>query len=279
MKRIVYIIILFISLATHSKGQASKYLFGDPETKKLYLMHYNNGLMLMEQKEYDKAIEKFTFAIDMIGHPDAYFNRALAYLRVGSRVNFCKNMKMARMLGDKEADDIYCLKCIKKDTLYFDKLGQVTSKINSYKIESREISLFDSTISKMVYERDSLGFYLLPIYKTIRARVDNLNIVLPMFINKEIDLELLYHVPAVLREKFGSGDIGCTFHIDKTGNIYNIKMKESVKDFNKQISNSIRSTGTWSPASLNGEYVDIELSFDFKFSSTQMPINFNNQNR
>lgn len=259
------ILLIALSISLTSVAQKSSSYDNYKEKLNNYQKYYSAGLMDLYRNDYEKSIVNFSNALQILKHRDAYFNRALAYNRIGNKSGFCKDLIEARILGDKDADSLYCIKCIKIDTFYLDSNGANTSPNNSVVIYHRETSLYDSSVNNKTYKRDSLGFYTLPLYKFLYVRVDRPEIVQPKYTLSKNQIENLIKIPPIIREQYYSAKAKCTFQIDKDGNVYNIKELEGTKKFNSLIAKKIMKLGKWVPASYNGEYVDVVISIDINY--------------
>ena len=86
-----------------------------------------------------------------------------------------------RKLGDLDADSLYCLKCMKRDTIYYDSLGNISTAENSFKFENRERSLFDTSMVSDTFIRGNDGLYTLSLYNTFSVKCKNPKTKLPSF--------------------------------------------------------------------------------------------------
>jgi tetratricopeptide (TPR) repeat protein len=267
MNKLFIFLLITISTIQTTIAQRKFIYLGNQEKLNNYQKYYSAGLMDLYRKDFEKSIVNFSNALQILKHRDAYFNRALAYNRIGNKSGFCKDLDEARILGDKDADSLYCLKCIKIDTFYLDSNGANTSPNNSVVIYHRETSLYDSSVYNKTYKRDSLGFYTLPLYtyKFLYVIVDKPEIVQPKYTLSKNQIENLIIIPPIIREQYYSAKAKCTFQIDKDGNVYNIKELEGTKKFNSLVAKKIMKLGKWVPASYNGEYVDVVISIDINY--------------
>ncbi len=273
MNKILIFLIITISTSVTSLAQRRYIYLANQEKINNYQKYYSAGLMDLYRNDYEKSIANFSNAIQNLKHRDAYFNRALAYNKIGNKAGFCKDLVEASILGDNDADSLYCLKCIKIDTSYLDSNGVITSPNNSVVIYHRETSLYDSSVNNKTYKRDSLGFYSLPLYKFLYVSVDKPELIQPKYTVGKNQIENLFKIPPVIREKYNSAKAKCTFQIDKDGNVYNIKELEGTKKFNSIIANRIMKLGKWVPASYNGEYVDVVITVNINYVSNSKKIN------
>lgn len=73
---------------------------------------YDQGVEELQKANYQEAIDIFNNAERMgFNSVDLYFNRAVAYLKVGNLESSCINFKIAADKGDNEAEALYKKKC------------------------------------------------------------------------------------------------------------------------------------------------------------------------
>lgn len=74
--------------------------------------NYKKGMKALKKKNYNKAIEYFSLAInDFPNYRNALFNRAFAYQKTNNLDNACKDWKKCNELGVMEAPDKVAKNC------------------------------------------------------------------------------------------------------------------------------------------------------------------------
>jgi TonB family protein len=74
---------------------------------------YDKGLSFLAAKEYDKAIESFSSAIKADKMDiDAYYNRAVCYVKMERNTEACADLQKAKELGDKESGELFLKLCV-----------------------------------------------------------------------------------------------------------------------------------------------------------------------
>lgn len=226
--------------------------------------NFDKAVVFLNNNQLDSAHIYFTIAIRYYEYADAYYNRGVTNLRKGNKNGFCKDMKMAGKLGDLDADSLYCLKCIKRDTTYYDSLGNIASAELSTMLVSREISKYDSSIIADTINRNSDGFYVLRLYDRLNVKCKNPSIVLPSYNAGKRSLfksNLYKSAPEHITDGRESVKVECSFGIDENGNIKNIKYISGNKKFYEIVKKRLLGLSKWTPATLNGKYEDVEIEF------------------
>lgn len=242
------------------------------EARVKYKKYFDKANFYLNNRELDSAILNFTFALDQYKHADAYYNRGVTNLRNGRRVDFCKDMREARMLGDFDADSLYCLKCMKRDSIYYDSLGKVSTSENSFKFESREKALFDTSIVSDTFIRGNDGLYTLSLYRTFSVKCKNPITKLPSFsggLSGIQKTDLLKMAPPGIMGDYDEIVTNCSFRISPEGEVINVKYLKGNSKYNNITKNRLLRMGKWEPATLNGEYVDVELILE-RVSTTKL---------
>ena len=264
----ILIIILVISQTQFTFAQ-KKQIYIDKsiskdtyESRIKYKKYFDKAVFYLNNRELDSAISNFTYALNQYKHADAYYNRGVSNMRNGSRVDFCKDMRDARKLGDLDADSLYCLKCMKRDTIYYDSLGNISTAENSFKFENRERALFDTSIVSDTFIRGNDGLYTLSLYNTFSVKCKNPKTKLPSFSGGLTGIQktdVLKMAPTGIMSDFDEMITNCSFRISPEGGVVNVKTLKGDSKYNNITKNRLLRMGKWEPATLNGEYVDVEL--------------------
>lgn len=242
------------------------------ESRIKYKKYFDKAVFYLNNRELDSAILNFTYALDQYKHADAYYNRGVSNLRNGRRVDFCKDIREARKLGDLDADSLYCLKCMKRDTIYYDSLGNISTAESSFKFENRERSLFDTTIVSDTFIRGNDGLYTLSLYNTFSVKCKNPKTKLPSFsggLSGIQKTDVLKMAPPGIMSDFDEIITNCSFRISPEGEVVNVKTLKGDSKYNNITKNRLLRMGKWEPATLNGEYVDVELFLE-RASTTKL---------
>jgi len=143
-----------------------------------YLYFYNAGVTALEKEKYILADSMFSASINISRTSEAYFNRALVKLKLGSHESFCNDMYMATANGDTNARYIFLGQCTLNDTIYRDSSGKDFLKIVA-------LHKYDAIID--VVTRDNFGneYWQYPLDTTAFSSADSAefmkNELMPMF--------------------------------------------------------------------------------------------------
>jgi len=78
----------------------------------LYHETYSKGLKLAEKKQFEKAIEKFTYCIGVDSlNTDVFYNRALCYYQLNQVKEACLDWKYLKDFGQVTAEKLYKENC------------------------------------------------------------------------------------------------------------------------------------------------------------------------
>jgi tetratricopeptide (TPR) repeat protein len=82
------------------------------EQSRLFHDMYNRGVSLAEKKQFEKAIEKFTYCIGVDSlDTDVFYNRALCYYQLNRVKEACLDWKYLKDLGQVTAEKLYNENC------------------------------------------------------------------------------------------------------------------------------------------------------------------------
>lgn len=253
-------------------AQITRYEIADQasaKTHKVRIRHkinFDKAVAFLNKNELDSAKIYFTNALNDYEHPDAYYNRALTNLRLGSRVQFCKDMKEARRLRDFDADSLYCLKCMKRDTIYYDASNNVTSANLSVKLEAREVSKYDSSVNSVFHKRNKEGYYFLPFYELLIIKCSDPTIIPPSYSGGIRGIKSSGLFRSAPEHLFGSVDneinTRCKFKINAEGDVTAIEYLKGDVGYYNIIKKRLLKLSKWNPATLNGQYYDVDIELD-----------------
>ncbi|MEI8202059.1 MAG: energy transducer TonB [Bacteroidota bacterium] len=91
-------------------------VIGSP-SKNNSLEYYNQGLSYMGKQQYKEADSLFTLSVDMLPHPDTYFNLALTKYHLKDICGYCEMLKNAVELKDYESGIYYLKNCKKSEKI------------------------------------------------------------------------------------------------------------------------------------------------------------------
>jgi TonB family protein len=79
---------------------------------------YDRGNAAVTRKDYRTADSLFTLSLNLVPHPDSYFNRAVCRRQLNNFKGYCLDLKSATELGDNESSKLYFKQCVKSDTIF-----------------------------------------------------------------------------------------------------------------------------------------------------------------
>lgn len=223
------------------------------------LEYYNSGNIYFENGNYSKADSLFTLALCTYKNEDVYFNRAISKMLLEDTSGYCSDLKIsAYAFYDINATKLFSKTCCNKvDTTYYDKKGVLSDK-NKY--------TYLEEVLFLKYEKDTLGFIHHKKSKSIVTLIDyDCDFATNNISFRNTDIVGIYHVhsnvkffsysdtPPNYNENFDYKDLqrrykiafenkysnlkaskdeeiilGAEFHVDKIGQISNIKLVQAI---------------------------------------------------
>ncbi len=195
---------------------------------------YDKGNAAVKRKDYRTADSLFTLSLNLVPHPNSYYNRAVCRRQLNDFKGYCIDLLAATSFDDLDAKNLYWSHCAKADTLYKKQTEEIANKtdyetveyITSYKYntnfdykkssQSKKIMLSKIRVDNVVIYRKS-SEVVSPIFsisndsllKKIKTETDFLAIVLKNNLVSYSTLSLL---------------------IDETGKINEVKLKDGEND-------------------------------------------------
>lgn len=236
------------------------------ESKELYDL----GNVAFSQKDYKKADSLFTLSLNILPHPDTYYNRAVCRNKLNNFSGYCTDLAAAASLNDKESRRIYWKVCAKTDTIFKKGNGELAN-ITNYEV-AELITSYEYN-SNFDYEKiDSMGNILLSRIRlnndTIYRKCEQtkspeynrgMNGILT-FIN--INSKFAEHV----QNNNLYGKVYVAIMIDETGKVFDSKLLFGLKDNGtKDLAESFLKMPLWKPAEFNGKKIKYQLSLAVSF--------------
>jgi len=244
--RNIILILAFITICTISYAQ-----------KKEANKNYEIGNSYFAAKDFQKAVEYYTLSIEKLPAADAYFNRALSYIKLFDSCNYCRDIHMASLFGDMEAADIYKKKCVLSDT--------IRSKADSIKKEFPGYSYTLYTFQKCEIDK-STGYYntkherLVSIYEKI-PEFPGGETALAQFLGKNI----VY--PPIAWNKGIQGTIYITFSIEKNGDVTNIKILKGIGGgCDEEALRVVSLMPKWKPGTRKGVPMRVQFNMPIRYT-------------
>lgn len=93
--------------------------------------YYDQGTQYLQNGDYAKADSMLTLAIEAIPFGDAYYNRAIARMKMNDMAGFCIDIKKATSYNDKEAEKLHIQYCLDIDTINYSDTYEIVENISS----------------------------------------------------------------------------------------------------------------------------------------------------
>jgi TonB family protein len=195
---------------------------------------YDKGNAAVKIKDYRTADSLFTLSLNLVPHPNGYYNRAVCRRQLNDFKGYCIDLLEANNLGDDEAKGLYCKQCTKVDTVYKKYDGEIATKTNYETVEYTTSYKYNSNFE---YEKWNQSKKII----LSKIRVGNVvtyrkssEVVSPIFsmsndsLLKKIKTETDFSA-IVLKNNLVSYS-SLTLLIDENGKIYDLKLKEGEND-------------------------------------------------
>ena len=217
---------------------------------------FKKGNKFYKDKSYQKAIEYYTYSLDLDPVADVYYNRAQCYFKLMDSCNFCKDLIHASWLGDKESGKLYSSKCEIRDTIH-ESADTIFEEFPgyAYSIQSRSICNTDSIYSY----RNSKG-----------ENIESAWIKMPEFPGGEMKRNIFLadniNYPINAANNGIQGVVYVSFVIEVDGRVTDIKLlKGPGGGLNEEAMRVVRLMPRWKPGSRR----NIPIKFTFN-----MPVYF-----
>lgn len=89
--------------------------------------YYDKANIAFAKQDYKLADSLFTLSINLLPHPDSYYNRAVCRRKLNDAKGYCLDLLSASNLGDNESEKLYWKQCAKADTVYKMKDGNIAA--------------------------------------------------------------------------------------------------------------------------------------------------------
>jgi protein TonB len=94
--------------------------------------YYDQGTQYLQTGDYEKADSMLTLAIEAIPFGDAYYNRAIARMKMDEMAGFCIDIKKAASYNDNEAEKLHIQYCLDIDTINYSDTYEIVENISSF---------------------------------------------------------------------------------------------------------------------------------------------------
>ncbi|PBQ32420.1 hypothetical protein CNR22_11780 [Sphingobacteriaceae bacterium] len=233
---------------------------------------YNQGVLAFKKNEFVKADSLYTLSVRLSQHPDAYFNRAMARLKLDNKTGYFEDLMAAGILGDKESQEMFRIQTLRSDTLRF-----CTTIVDYHS---------DSTVTNFSY----IIYTLQNMPQKLELKYNAQNILVNVNWNKEgVPEENLEQenaefsgglqammtfimrttkYPKAEREKKIQGKVMLKFVINTEGCIERISVENGIENCqacDKEAVRVLNAMPRWKPARLKGKAVKTYFRLPFLF--------------
>ncbi len=261
MKRIKLLIIALIISGSYTQAQNLK-----------YQILQNMGVEKMQAGDLKAADSLFTESLMIFPHKDTFFNKALVKLKQNDQHGFCDFLYWAAFYGDKEADSLYKLHCLKTVKLLSSPYDSLMPLYPEKKYEIVEKNISGSRVKVSFYDKNDSIIAELKILNGTRF-YSNLSYKAyypggTAMLNKFLENNIMYPQPAI--DKKIKGKVYVAFTVDKDGYVKNEKVVSGVHELlDNEALRVIRLIGRWVPATDKGKNISsvVTLNIDFNYDT------------
>jgi TonB family protein len=246
MKRLSLILIsvLFSAYGFGQKTEATK--------------NFNLGNKYFKQKDFNKAIEHYSLSLNMVPYADSYFKRALSYLNLHDTCNCCKDLKMAYMYDNQDAEKMYNKNCVVHDTV-FETADSTKDEFPGY---------FYSVITRFI---DDTSKMFVICFDKQNKEIESIYNIPPEFPGGDearirfLQKNIIY--PQEAREYGIHGTVYAKFIVTKNGLIKNIEIIKSVGGgCDEELIRTLKLMPRWKPGTRKDKPIDVPFFMSFKFT-------------
>lgn len=261
LKSLVTLALFFSSLS--AKGQTAD------QSENYYKEAVNN----YKKGNYKKADSLYTLSLRSQQHPDTYFNRAMARLKLDNKTGYFEDLMAAGILGDIESKDLFKVQTLKTDTFRFTttivQLNMDSSTTNFsyvvYKLQNMPEQLelkytTQNTLVNVSWFRETAADTSTMIENNASYR-GGLSAM-----QKFIRLNLRY--PKNAADKGISGKVFLKFTLNPNGRIERVVILKGIKECAECDAEALRlllAMPRWNPAIVNGKPVKTYFTLPFSF--------------
>jgi TonB family protein len=231
--------------------------------------NYDLGVDAFNSGNYNRAISYFSLSIREAPIPDAIFNRAICYYKIGDSCNFCVDIRRASGMGDTAANKLFKEKCI--------VLTKSVEIPDSIKLKEPDADHFE-----IIYSKCSADSNVIVCFKNkertwqknisvLSGEVFTIVEIMPEFpggdIPKQKFLSANVKYPKEAKKLGIQGTVYCQFIVEKDGSISNVKILRGVeKSLDDEILRVVHLMPNWIPGKQSGNLVRVIFN---------MPVHFN----
>ena len=262
MKQIIFILCsLFLIGVTY--GQSAK-----------YYENSDKAIKVIETKDYQQGITLLTEVIEEYPNPDAYFNRAAAYLYLGDTCSFCADLEKSieqSYNNDDDAEQLYNDKCrlVRISETIPDSLKNLYPEIKFIKTIRLKCNT-ESTIRYIYKDKNNVSlngitekytpdiFESVPDMPTFPGGQDSLDV----YLNRNLKY------PKLAKDFDIKGMVTARFVVNQNGEISNVKVIRGIgAGCDEETVRVIRMMPKWNPGRKNGNtvrvYYDLPVKIGF----------------
>jgi TonB family protein len=231
--------------------------------------NFNKGTKAYQSGNYKEAVSLYTLSINEGPSSNSYFNRALAYFKLGDSCNFCSDVKKASNLGDKESKNLYSQYCIY--TLVNNNLPdsiKLKYKYADHLEITHEICASDSTIAVIFKNEDQT--WSDDITEMGQGPVFTIVESMPSFVGGEaaralfLANNLIYPMEAAKNSI--QGTVYISFIVDRDGSITNIKLLRGIGGgCDEESLRIVNLMPKWIPGTQNGKPVRVIFNMPISY--------------
>lgn len=231
---------------------------------------YDKGNAAVARKDYRTADSLFTLSLNLVPHPDSYFNRAVCRRQLNDFKGYCLDLSAAGDLGDKESNKLYWKQCAKADTVFKKNNGEFAIKSDFDIVEFTTTYRYNTDFE---YEKcDTTGT---PIISKIR--VDNAIIyryckeVKSSQYSEGLDSLIQYiktktEFSKQVKQKNLAGYSNISITTDENGQVKNVKILVDEKDETiNELTKSLLNMPNWHPAIYNNKTVKFKTDLSITY--------------
>ena len=242
---------------------------------------YNKGILFQQNGDYVKADSMYTLAIEALPLGDAYYNRAIARLKMNNMKGFCSDIKQASTYNDIEAENLHKQYCLNIDTIYYTEAFEKVKNKSYYLEIIRQEKYYDLTEGFVFDKKENLiaKYQIQNNFKCFGLTPD-----MPEFIGGEkkllkfIEIYLVYpnsEIEAYKKYAGAFATVYVQFDISTTGKVENIHISDEKKEHTKKyicenfVNEAVRVVGLlpdFKPGTFMGKPIVVRYVMPIKFN-------------
>jgi TonB family protein len=244
--RQISVLLVFFVLSASCRAQAK-------EANKNFI----KGNQYYAEKEYEKAVEFYSLSIKQLPAPNAYLGRASVYLKLSDTCNYCKDIYMVYVHGEKKAEKIYKSICVTSDTIRSTE-DSIKEEYPGYSYTIKETERCNT--NSMIDYFDANNKFITSIYEKLPVFPGG-EMAQIQFLGKNIEY------PQFAKEYGIQGTVYVSFIIEKNGDVSNIRLIKGIGGGCNE--ESLRVVGLmpkWKPVTRKGIPIRAKMSMPIRYT-------------